>query len=66
MPEPAVLYEKKDGIATVTINRPESLNALDAEVMEGLTNAWIDIRDDPGVVVAIITGAGEKSFSSGG
>ncbi|MCH8191040.1 MAG: enoyl-CoA hydratase/isomerase family protein [Chloroflexi bacterium] len=66
MSEPAVLYEKKDGIATVTINRPESLNAMDAEVMEGLTKAWIDVRDDPAVIVAIVTGAGEKSFSSGG
>ena len=62
---PAVIYEKHDGIATVTMNKPEVLNAMDAEVMEGLRSAWYAIRDDPEVVVAIVTGAGEKSFTVG-
>ena len=66
MPEPAVIYEKKDGIAFVTMNRPEVHNAMDAEMMTGLADAFMDIRDDPNVIVAIITGAGEKAFSSGG
>jgi E-phenylitaconyl-CoA hydratase len=53
------------GIATITINRPERLNAMDAEHYAGLSEAWIRVRDDPAVRVAIITGAGEKSFTTG-
>ncbi len=66
MPGPAVIYEKKDGIAFVTINKPEVHNAMDAEVMEGLRSAWYDMRDDPSVVVGIVTGAGDRAFSAGG
>ena len=55
----------KDGIATITMNRPERLNAMDQEHYEGLSNAWVRVRDDPDVRVAIITGAGEKSFTTG-
>ena len=66
MSGPAVIYEKRDGIATVTMNRPEVLNAMDQELMEGLTAAWTDIRDDPEVIVAIVTGTGDKAFSAGG
>ena len=54
-----------DGIATVTINRPERMNAMDAEHYKGLSQAWMRVRDDATIRVAIITGAGEKSFSSG-
>ncbi|MGN6466949.1 MAG: enoyl-CoA hydratase/isomerase family protein [Rhizobiaceae bacterium] len=53
------------GVATITINRPERLNAMDAEHYAGLSEAWIRVRDDPAVRVAIITGAGEKSFTTG-
>ena len=54
-----------DGIALITINRPEKRNALDAEHYEALSRAWIQVRDDPAVRVAIITGAGDKAFCAG-
>ena len=54
-----------DGIATITINRPERMNAMDAEHYKGLSQAWMRVRDDAAIRVAIITGAGEKSFSVG-
>jgi E-phenylitaconyl-CoA hydratase len=54
-----------DGIATITINRPERMNAMDAEHYKGLSQAWMRVRDDTAIRVAIITGAGDKSFSAG-
>ena len=54
-----------DGIALITINRPERLNAMDAEHYQGLSRAWMQVRDDPAIRVAIVTGAGEKSFTTG-
>lgn len=54
-----------DGVATITINRPERMNAMDAEHYKGLSQAWTRVRDDAAIRVAIITGAGEKSFSAG-
>ena len=54
-----------EGIALITINRPERLNAMDAEHYQALSQAWMRVRDDPDVRVAIITGAGEKSFTTG-
>lgn len=62
---PAVLYEKKGHIAYITLNRPEAYNAINAEAWEGLYKAWISVRDDDEVRVAIVTGAGEKAFCSG-
>ncbi|MDX3907033.1 MAG: enoyl-CoA hydratase-related protein [Pigmentiphaga sp.] len=53
------------GIALITINRPEKRNALDAEHYAGLSRCWETVRDDPAIRVAIITGAGDKAFSSG-
>jgi enoyl-CoA hydratase len=63
---PAVIYEKKDHIAIVTMNRREALNAMDDEMMEQLSDAWMDIRDDRDIWAAIITGAGKTAFSVGG
>jgi E-phenylitaconyl-CoA hydratase len=54
-----------DGVAVITMNRPERLNALDTEHYEGLSRAWQTVRDDPAIRVALITGAGEKSFCTG-
>ena len=54
-----------DGIALITINRPERLNAMDAEHYKALSQAWCTVRDDPRVRVAIVTGAGERSFTTG-
>ena len=57
--------EVADGIAVVTINRPERLNAMDPEHYRDLSAAWTRIRDDEAINVAIVTGAGEKSFTTG-
>ena len=54
-----------EGIALITINRPERLNAMDVEHYAGLSRAWCTVRDDPAIRVAIVTGAGEKSFTTG-
>ena len=52
---------KLDGhVATITINRPERLNAMDAEHYDALSAAWVRVRDDPEIRVAIVTGAGDS------
>ncbi|MDO8673861.1 MAG: enoyl-CoA hydratase-related protein [Dehalococcoidia bacterium] len=58
-------YVKKDHLALLTMNRPEAMNAMDPEMYQQLSDAWIDFRDDPDMWVAIITGAGDRAFSSG-
>ena len=55
----------ENGIALITINRPEKRNALDAEHYAGLSQAWQRVRDDVDIRVAVITGAGDKAFSAG-
>jgi len=60
-----VLFEEKNHIAYVTINRPERMNALGHEVRTGLIDAFLKIRHEPSIRVAIITGAGAKAFSAG-
>jgi len=59
-----VVYEKRDRIGYVTLNRPEALNALDDELNDALWSAWADFNADDSVDVAIVTGAG-KAFCSG-
>lgn len=54
-----------DGVATVTINRPERRNALDAEHYAGLSQAWTEVRDNPAIRAAVVTGAGDKAFCAG-
>jgi enoyl-CoA hydratase/carnithine racemase len=61
----AILFEKKERIAIITINRPEAMNSLDGETLDQLNKAWIDFRDDPDLWVAIVTGAGDKAFCAG-
>lgn len=53
------------GICTIVINRPERLNAMDADHYRDLSAAWRQVRDDAAIRVAIVTGAGEKSFTTG-
>jgi len=65
MSEPAVIYEKHDGIAVVTMNRPEVRNAINTEMLCRLADAWQDVNDDPAVRVAVLTGAGDKAFCAG-
>jgi enoyl-CoA hydratase/carnithine racemase len=61
----AIDFEVEEGIARITINRPERLNAMDAEHYQLLSQAWTTVRDDARIRVAIITGAGDKAFSAG-
>jgi enoyl-CoA hydratase/carnithine racemase len=61
---PKLLYEKRDRIAYLTINRPEARNAIDPDVHRLMIEAWADFRDDDSVDVAILTGAGE-AFCAG-
>jgi enoyl-CoA hydratase/carnithine racemase len=60
-----VLYEKRGQIAYITLNRPEKRNAIDSEMDDLLYDAWTAFRDDPGVRLAILTGAGDTSFCAG-
>ena len=58
-------YEKRGRIAIMTINRPDALNAFTAEMLRAMDAAFADFNDDDDLWVAILTGAGDKSFSSG-
>ena len=59
-----VLYEKRDRVAYVTINRPEARNAIDPDVHQAMIETWADFRDDDAIDVAILTGAGD-AFCAG-
>jgi enoyl-CoA hydratase len=63
---PAVRYERNDFVARITIDRPESRNALSAEVMAGLRACFDRARDDAEARVVVLTGAGDRAFSAGG
>ncbi|MEK6709176.1 MAG: enoyl-CoA hydratase-related protein [Nitrospinota bacterium] len=60
-----LLYEVQDRVATVTFNRPEVLNALNAQAVEELGEALQRARADPSVKALILTGAGSKAFAAG-
>src|SRR5213080_1382500 len=60
-----VLYEKRGGIAYVTVNRPKALNALNTPTWKDLRTAFEDARDDLAVRGVILTGAGDKAFIAG-
>lgn len=60
-----LLYEKREGIAWITLNRPERRNAISPEMLVRLRDAWRDFRDDDDARVAILTGAGDKAFCAG-
>jgi enoyl-CoA hydratase len=60
-----VLYEKKDAIAYVTVNRPKVLNALNTPTWKDLRTAFEDARDDTAIRGVILTGAGNKAFIAG-
>jgi len=61
-----LLFEKRDGIAFITFNRPEAHNALTAESFVLLNEAWDELAADRELRLAILTGAGDKAFCSGG
>lgn len=62
---PVELEVDSAGVALITLNRPERLNAMDAEAYRQLSEAWARVRDDGDIRVAVVTGAGEKSFTTG-
>jgi len=61
----ALLVDRADGIATITMNRPEARNALDLTMREELLGALDEVERDPAVRVVLLTGAGGH-FSAGG
>ena len=60
-----IVYEKKERIARITLQRPKVLNALNRATLEELSDALVDAREDAAVRVVILTGAGEKAFVAG-
>ena len=68
----ALLFDVADKIATITFNRSEAMNAMDPDTYRELSEAWIEVRDNPDIWVAVITGAAtperppeKQSFTSG-
>ncbi|HWO48532.1 MAG TPA: enoyl-CoA hydratase/isomerase family protein, partial [Solirubrobacterales bacterium] len=60
-----LLYDVSDGVATVTLNRPEQRNALSNQMLGELVDAMERARDDAGIRAVVLTGAGEKVFCAG-
>lgn len=60
-----IIYEKKENVAWITLNRPEVLNAQNNQMREELVKALEDARDDENIRVIVMTGAGERAFSAG-
>jgi enoyl-CoA hydratase/carnithine racemase len=61
----AIVFEVSDGVARITLNRPEVLNAMDPATYAEITDAFREIDRDPGILAAIITGAGDRAFTAG-
>jgi enoyl-CoA hydratase len=60
-----ILLEREGGVATLTINRPKVLNALNTQTLDELRRAVLELKHDDGVRAVILTGSGEKSFVAG-
>ena len=60
-----LVYEKRGRVAHITINRPESMNALNRATQGAIADAWEEMGRDPDILVGIITGAGGRAFSAG-
>jgi E-phenylitaconyl-CoA hydratase/naphthyl-2-hydroxymethylsuccinyl-CoA hydratase len=58
-------FNKENNVAFITLNRPEAMNSLDPESVSRLTEIWSEVRTDDDIRVAVLTGAGEKSFCTG-
>jgi len=61
-----ILYEKRPGVARVTINRPEAYNAFTTSTQDELIKAFENAASDGAVGVVVFTGAGNKAFCTGG
>jgi enoyl-CoA hydratase len=64
MSEPVLLVEKKEGIATLTLNRPKAMNALSRQLVSSIGQAFLDLTEDKETGVIIVTGAG-RAFCAG-
>ncbi|HUC35529.1 MAG TPA: enoyl-CoA hydratase-related protein [Acidimicrobiales bacterium] len=64
-PEDQVLYESSDGVARITINRPERRNAMSWEVVRSIREMLGGAKDDPGVRTVVLAGAGDEAFCAG-
>jgi crotonobetainyl-CoA hydratase len=65
MSAPAVLFDAAGHVATITVNRPHAMNAIDADVVHGLHAAFDRLAADAGLWVGIVTGAGDRAFCAG-
>ncbi len=66
MPEPDILLRtESDGVATLTLNRPKSMNALSRALRAEIASAFAELKADPDVGVVILTGAGDRAFCAG-
>lgn len=61
----AIVYEKRDGVAYITLNNPDKANILDKPTSDEISAAWIDLWEDRDIRCAILTGAGERHFCGG-
>src|SRR6059036_4217235 len=61
----AIRYEQADGVATITLHRPEVHNAMNERMREELTRCFDDLAQSADARVVVVTGAGEKAFSAG-
>jgi len=61
----ATIYEKKDHLAILTLNRPDAMNAMNAAMRREMGEAFVDFRDDADAWVLVITGAGDRAFCAG-
>lgn len=58
-------FQQRGHVALLTLNRPEARNAFSPEMLVRLAEAWTQVRDDPDIRVAVVTGAGDQAFCSG-
>jgi enoyl-CoA hydratase/carnithine racemase len=65
VPFESILYEKRDGVATMTLNRPEKMNTLNSVMRREIREVFSSINGDPDVRCLLITGAGDKAFCAG-
>ena len=61
-----ILFDVKDGVAWVSINRPKAMNAFREQTLDELIHALSSTRNDPSIACAVVTGVGDKAFSAGG
>src|SRR5258708_19484853 len=63
--ELAIDYQKRDGVAYITLNNPAKANILDKATSDEISAAWIDLWEDRDIRCAILTGAGDRHFCGG-